>query len=301
MIDKAQQITHNKRRKQRITNIPRHTRVYFMKIAFIGGGNMAVSLIGGLIADGFDARNLAVADIDKHQRETLAQRFNIHTFDNAAAAAQFGDTIVLAVKPQVVKIVALEIASVVQSQKSLVVSVAAGIRTTDIERWLGGETPVVRAMPNTPALVQCAASGLFANPQVSGAQREAAETILRATGLTVWMDNEEQINAVTALSGSGPAYFFRVMESLELAGQALGLSQQAAHILTLQTALGAAKLAMEGSEDIASLRQSVTSPGGTTEQGLRVMEEHDIDALFEAVVRAANDRAKQLADEWGED
>ncbi|MCG6970663.1 MAG: pyrroline-5-carboxylate reductase [Gammaproteobacteria bacterium] len=272
-----------------------------MKIAFIGGGNMAVSLIGGLIADGFDAGNLAVADIDKAQRETLAKRFSIHVRDNAAEAATFGDTVVLAIKPQVVKQVAQEIASIVQSRKSLIISIAAGIRTTDIERWLGGETAVVRAMPNTPALVQCGASGLFANPRVTSQQREAAETILRATGLTVWMDNEELINAVTALSGSGPAYFFRVMESLELAGQELGLSQQAAHILTLQTALGAAKLAMEGSEDIASLRQSVTSPGGTTEQGLRVLEERDIDAIFKAVLHAANDRAKQLADDWGGD
>ncbi|WP_455211432.1 pyrroline-5-carboxylate reductase family protein, partial [Kaarinaea lacus] len=132
-------------------------------------------------------------------------------------------------------------------------------------------------------------------------QREDAETILRATGLTIWMDTEQQINAVTALSGSGPAYFFRIMESLEAAGQELGLSQQAAHLLTLQTALGAAKLAMESSDSIVSLRQSVTSPGGTTEQGLRVMEEQDIDALFKAVLQAAYERAKQLADEWGND
>jgi pyrroline-5-carboxylate reductase len=272
-----------------------------MKIAFIGGGNMAVSLIGGLIADGFKANNLAVADTDQSQREALAKRFNAQTFDNAASVAQFGDTIVLAVKPQTVKQVAQDIASIVQKEKPLIISIAAGIRTTDIERWLGGEAAVVRAMPNTPALVQCGASGLFANPRVNDTQRETAETILRATGLTVWMDTEEQINAVTALSGSGPAYFFRIMESLEQAGQELGLPRQAAHLLTLQTALGAAKLAMEGSEDIANLRQSVTSPGGTTEQGLRVMEEYDIDALFNAVLRAANERAKQLADDWGED
>ncbi|MGD8592028.1 MAG: pyrroline-5-carboxylate reductase [Gammaproteobacteria bacterium] len=270
-----------------------------MKIAFIGGGNMAISLIGGLIADGFDRQGITVADIDENQREALAKRFNIQTFDNAPAAAQSADTIVLAVKPQVLKEVAQEIASVVQSQKPLVISIAAGIGTADIARWLGGKAAIVRAMPNTPALVQCGASGLFANAQVSETQREDAETILRATGLTVWMDNEEQINAVTALSGSGPAYFFRIMESLEAAGQQLGLSQQAAHLLTLQTALGAAKLAMESPDDIANLRQSVTSPGGTTEQGLRVMEEQDIDELFKAVLQAANDRAKQLAEQWG--
>ncbi len=260
---------------------------------------MAISLIGGLIADGFDSQSIVVADIDKNKRETLAKRFNIQTFDSANAAAQTADTLVLAVKPQALKDVTQEIAAVVKSQKPLVISIAAGIGTVDIARWLGGETAIVRAMPNTPALVQCGASGLFANTQVSEKQREDAETILRATGLTVWMDNEEQINAVTALSGSGPAYFFRIMESLEVAGRELGLSQQAAHILTLQTALGAAKLAMESSDTIASLRQSVTSPGGTTEQGLRVMEEHDIDALFKAVLQAAYERAEQLADEWG--
>ena len=262
---------------------------------------MAVSLIGGLIADGFDNQNIVVADIDANQRQTLGKRFNIQTFDNAPAAAQVADTLVLAVKPQALKNVAQEIASVVQSQKPLVISIAAGIGTADIARWLGGEATIVRAMPNTPALVQCGASGLFANPQVSEKQREDAETILRATGLTVWMDSEDQINAVTALSGSGPAYFFRIMESLATAGQELGLSQQAAHLLTLQTALGAAKLAMESSDNIAKLRQSVTSPGGTTEQGLRVMEEHDIDGLFKEVVQAAYERAKQLADEWGND
>jgi pyrroline-5-carboxylate reductase len=272
-----------------------------MKIAFIGGGNMARSLIGGLIADGFDSQGIAVADIDNNRLQALAKRFNIKTFDNAEAAARTADTVVLAVKPQVLKTVAQEIASVVQSQKPLVISIAAGIGSAEIARWLGGGAAIVRAMPNTPALVQCAASGLFANSQVSQKQRENAETILRATGLTVWMESEEQINAVTALSGSGPAYFFRIMESLEAAGQELGLSQQAAHLLTLQTALGAAKLAMESSEPIASLRQSVTSPGGTTEQGLRVMQEHDIDALFKAVLQAAYDRAKQLADEWAND
>lgn len=260
---------------------------------------MAASLIGGLIADGFDNRAIAVADIDQSKLKALDERFQIRTFDNASAAAQTADTLVLAVKPQALKGVATEIAEVVRSNNPVIISIAAGIRTADIARWLGGQYAIVRAMPNTPALVQCGATGLFANAHVSDRQREDAETILRATGLTVWMDNEEQINAVTALSGSGPAYFFRILESMEAAGQKLGLSQQTAHILTLQTALGAAKLAMESSEDIASLRQSVTSPGGTTEQGLRVLQEHDIDALFAEVLQAAYDRATQLADEWG--
>lgn len=270
-----------------------------MKIAFIGGGNMAASLIGGLIADGFNPNDIAVADIDKNQLEQLNKRFQINTSEDVSAVVEMMDTVVLAVKPQVLKTVAEQIAPVVQRKKPLILSIAAGIDSTAVDRWLGGQVAIVRAMPNTPALVQCGASGLFANEHVSDEQREHAETILRATGLTVWMDDEAQINTVTALSGSGPAYFFRIMESLETAAQELGLSQQAAHILTLQTALGAAKLAMESSEDIASLRQSVTSPGGTTEQGLRVMDEHDIDTMFKEVLHAAYDRAKQLAEEWG--
>ena len=270
-----------------------------MKIVFIGGGNMASSLIGGLIADGFDAGAIAVADINKQALQNLQQRYQIQTFSDAQAAVQTADTVVLAVKPQVLKAVAIELADSIQKKKPLVISVAAGVRTADIERWLGGNVAVVRAMPNTPALVQCGASGLFANEHVNETQREDAETILRATGLTVWMENEDQINAVTALSGSGPAYFFRIMESLEAAAQALGLSSQAARLLTLQTALGAAKLAMESSEDIASLRQSVTSRGGTTEEGLRVMDEHRVDDLFKEVLQAAYNRAKLLAEDLG--
>ena len=258
---------------------------------------MAASLIGGLIADGFDRQGITVADIDKNQLDALKRRFQIQTFNDANDAVRSADTVVLAVKPQAVKEVAQYIAPAVHQKKPLIISIAAGIGTAAIERWLGEPTAIVRAMPNTPALVQCGASGLFANARVTDTQHEDAETLLRATGLTVWMEDEDHINAVTALSGSGPAYFFRIMESLEAAGQALGLSQQAAHILTLQTALGAAKLAMESPEDIASLRQSVTSPGGTTEQGLRVMDEHHIDAVFKAVLEAANERAKQLAAE----
>lgn len=270
-----------------------------MKIAFIGGGNMASSLIGGLIADGFDVNAIAVVDINKEQLATLRQQFGIQTYEDAAAAVKWADTVVLAVKPQVMKSVALELNEAIQIHKPLLISVAAGVNTYDIERWLGGNVAIVRAMPNTPALVQCGASGLYANSHTNESQREVAESILRATGLTVWMDNEEQMNAVTALSGSGPAYFFRIMESLEEGAKSLGLSPQAAHILTLQTALGAAKLAMERPEDIASLRQSVTSPGGTTEQGLRVMNEHQIDALFKEVLQAAYNRAKQLGTELG--
>lgn len=270
-----------------------------MNIAFIGGGNMATSLIGGLIADGFAPESIAVADIDSRPLENLKQRYGVQTYDDANEAVRTADTVVFSVKPQVLKSVTLNVASLIQAKNPLIISIVAGIRTADIEHWLGSKLAVVRAMPNTPALVQCGASGLYATARVNPEQREKAESILRATGLTVWVEDEEQINAITALSGSGPAYFFRIMESLELAGVKLGLAEDTARLLTLQTALGTAKLAMESPDSVAKLRESVTSPGGTTEQGLRVLNEQDIDRIFEAVLHAACERAKQLADELG--
>ncbi len=260
---------------------------------------MAASLIGGLIADGFDADNLAVVDIDQSQLDHLKQRFQIHTYSDAASAVADADAVVLSVKPQVLQTVAESLATAIQTKPALVISVAAGVRSDDIERWLGGNVAVVRAMPNTPALVQCGASGLYANNKVSAHQREVAESIIRATGLAVWVDDEDQMNMVTALSGSGPAYFFRIMESLEAAATNLGLPQKTAHLLTLQTALGAAKLAMESADDMKALREGVTSPGGTTEQGLKIMHEQDIDALFEDVLKAAYQRAQELAQQLG--
>jgi len=154
---------------------------------------------------------------------------------------------------------------------------------------------VVRTMPNTPALVQTGATALYANPRVTEDQHDMAESIMRAVGLTLWVDDEALLDAVTALSGSGPAYFFRIMEALEAAGVELGLSREAAHLLTLQTALGAAKMALESEEPIATLRERVTSPGGTTEQGLQVMNENNIDRLFSEVLKAARDRSAELA------
>jgi pyrroline-5-carboxylate reductase len=260
---------------------------------------MAASLIGGLIADGMAAGNIAVADIDDSRLQHLHERFGIQIFGDANAAVQNADTVVFSVKPQTVKTVARELAEVIRQKQLLVISIAAGICTADIERWLGGDTAVVRAMPNTPALVQCSATGLFANDNVSAEQRDQAEIVLRATGLTVWLENEAQMNVVTALSGSGPAYFFRIMESMENAAEKLGLPVQTARLLTLQTALGAAKLAMETSDDLAQLRQSVTSPGGTTEQGLKIMNEKNIDEFMEAVIKAACERAEQLAEQLG--
>ncbi len=266
-----------------------------VKLAFIGGGNMASSLIGGLVADHVDPKQISVADINDNQRENLAARYSVSTSaDNQAVAAEAG-VVILAIKPQQLKAVCEELAPTIQQNNSLVVSIAAGIRSEDINKWLGGNAAVVRAMPNTPALVQTGATALFGNAQVSSKQRDLAESILRAAGLTLWVEDESQMDAVTALSGSGPAYFFRIMEAIESAGVELGLTKETAHLLTLQTALGAAKMALESRDSVANLREQVTSPGGTTEQGLAAMEKHNIDAVFSDVLKAARDRSEELA------
>lgn len=270
-----------------------------MKISFLGGGNMASSLVGGLIADDYNHEDIAVADINGQRLKYFRDQFSIKCYDTIQAAAEIADIIVLSVKPQVLKTVAQQLVPVVAGKRVLVISIAAGIRTADIGQWIGSEIAIVRAMPNTPALVQCGASGLFANDNVVPEQREQAESILRATGLVIWVDDEAQLDAVTALSGSGPAYFFRIMEAMEAAGVKCGLPQKTASLLTLQTALGAAKLALESTEDLAALRQSVTSPGGTTEQGLKVMDENNIDKIMEEVINAAKERAIELADQLG--
>jgi len=266
-----------------------------IKLTFIGGGNMATSLIGGLIAGHFDPDQISVADLNEVQRERLAAHFGVHTGADNPAAVAAADVVVLAVKPQALKAVAEEIAAMVQECRPLVVSIAAGVRSESINRWLGGNVAIVRAMPNTPALVQTGAAALFANAHVSNEQRDLAESILRAAGLTLWVNDEAQMDAVTALSGSGPAYFFRIMEAMETAAAELGLSPKTAHLLTLQTALGAAKMALESSEAVSVLREQVTSPGGTTEQGLRVMAENNIDQLIAQVLKAAHDRSRELA------
>jgi len=268
-------------------------------IGFIGGGNMAASIIGGLIADGFPADNIRVAEPVDEARGRLAAQFGVHTdTDNSVVASQ-SEVVVLAVKPQLMQVVTQGLAGAVQGNKPLVVSIAAGIRSRDLENWLGGDVALVRSMPNTPALVQSGATGLFANPQVSDIQKQRAESILRAVGITLWLEDEALLDAVTALSGSGPAYIFYVIEVMEQAGIQLGLDAQAARRLAVQTAFGAAKLALESADDPATLRERVTSPGGTTERALSVLREGGLEALFQQALQAASDRASELADQLG--
>lgn len=269
------------------------------RIGFIGGGNMAQSLIGGLINDGTEPGRLAVADPGAERRADLAERFGIETYESNTELAGAVDVVVLAVKPQVLPEVCEEIGPALNDRRPLVVSVAAGIRTADLGRWLGGNPAIVRAMPNTPALVQSGATGLFANDQVDETQRDAAENLLRAVGLTIWVEEEAQMDAVTAISGSGPAYFFLVMEALEGAAAELGLSPEQARLLAVQTAFGAAKMALESPEGAAQLRERVTSPGGTTERALQVFEEGGLRPLFAKAATAARDRADELARELG--
>ena len=269
------------------------------KLAFIGCGNMARSLIGGLIADGWDPRNIRVADSDPAQLERISGTSTVTTFTQNNAAITDVDVVVLAIKPQITAMVCRELADTIARQQPLVISIAAGIRESALRNWLGKQTAIVRSMPNTPAMVQSGAAALYANPAVSEAQRSIAESILRAVGLAIWIDDEALMDAVTALSGSGPAYFFLFMESLEAAGCKLGLPPQTARLLTLQTAFGAAKMALESSEDAATLRRRVTSPGGTTENAVAVFEANGFAGLVSQALHAAASRSRELADEFG--
>lgn len=268
-------------------------------IAFIGAGNMAHSLIGGLLADGFPAARLCAADPDPARRNELLTRWSIQCYESNAEAAAAADVIVLAVKPQLLSTVATDIRARVSAGSPLLISIVAGIRSADIARWTGGNPAIVRVMPNTPALLGCGASGLFGNAAASPAQRETAEAVLRAVGVTVWLQQESQLDAVTAVSGSGPAYFFLLMELIEKQAVRLGLTPESARILTLQTALGAARMALESEEPVGELRRRVTSPGGTTEAALRILSEPEFAATVNRALESANKRAAELADEFG--
>ena len=268
-------------------------------ITFIGGGNMAASLIGGLINAGQEPATIQVAEIDSARLEWLREQFSVGTHSGAAAAATGAKTIVLAVKPDAVSSVCRNLAPVAKRQSSLIISIAAGIREPDIRRWLGYDAAIVRCMPNTPALLGAGASALYANPFVEADQRTQAQTVMNACGMNLWVDQELQLDAVTALSGSGPAYYFLLMELMIQSGVSLGLDATTARQLTLQTALGAARMAMESDVGPDILRQRVTSPGGTTEQAVNSFLGNGLDALVLEAMTAACERAAQLGDELG--
>ena len=271
------------------------------KITFIGGGNMARSLIGGLIKDGFNPQHIHVADPEPLCLQALADAYSIQPHSSNIEAIKDSDVLILAVKPQQLQAVVKQLAPHWQID-TVLVSIAAGILLDDISRWL--EQPrasIVRAMPNTPSLVQAGATALYANSHVSTQQHELAESILRSVGLALWIDDESKMDAVTALSGSGPAYFFLIMEAMEYAAKEMGLEPETARLLCIQTAFGAAKMALESNETTATLRQRVTSPGGTTERAIHELEDGGLRGLFENALVAAALRSRELATQLGED
>ena len=264
-------------------------------IAFIGGGNMARSLIGGLVARGMPASAIRVAEPVDALRDALARDFGVQvSADNAQVVAD-ANTWVLAVKPQVMRTVCEALAPAARRGCPLVVSIAAGITSTQLERWLGGGVAVVRTMPNTPALLGAGVTGLFANAGVDVAGRKCTESLLSAAGPTVWIDDEALMDAVTAVSGSGPAYVFLLAEAMQAAGEAEGLPAEAARKLALQTILGAARMLTEGGEPPVELRRRVTSPGGTTQAAIEVFEAGGFHGLVARAIRAATERGSQLS------
>jgi pyrroline-5-carboxylate reductase len=264
-------------------------------IAFIGCGNMASSLISGLVADGYDPSLIWASDLDGDKLAALAARCGIRITDDNSEAVKVADVVVLAVKPQVLEQVASSLAESIRERRPLIISIAAGVREETIQRWLGGDVTLIRTMPNTPAMIQAGATVLHASPGVSDADKDTAESILRAVGLTRWVADEGLLDVVTALSGSGPAYFFLIMEAMEEAAIKLGLPADSARLLTMQTALGAARMAIESSVGPATLRQHVTSPGGTTERALQTLENGELRQLLDQAIQDACNRSVELS------
>jgi pyrroline-5-carboxylate reductase len=266
-------------------------------LAFIGGGNMARSLIGGLIAKGASGQDIIVADPMVAQRETLQTQYGVAVTDDNLAAARESKVVILAVKPQEMRNVTSAIATTLATD-CLIVSVAAGIRASDIRRWAQGRA-VVRCMPNRPALQGCGMTALFATQDVGAEARQRAEDILSAVGATLWVTEEAHMDAVTAVSGSGPAYFFLLIEMIEQTGIQLGLSRDVSHRLAVETAYGAGLMAREASESPATLREQVTSKGGTTEAALKQLEASNVRAIFADAIAAAARRSAELAEQFG--
>jgi pyrroline-5-carboxylate reductase len=266
-------------------------------IGFIGGGNMASSLLSGLIASGHLPRQLWVSDINQEALQSLSDNLAVNISTSNDDVINNADVVVLAVKPQVLEQVAKAAATSIQQKQSLVVSIAAGVSQKSLSQWLGANTAIVRCMPNTPALVLTGATALHANDNVSVQQRDLAENIMRSVGIALWVDKESELDAVTAVSGSGPAYYFLLMEAMEKVAVELGLNETTARLLVQQTALGAAKIALESSESPEQLRKRVTSPGGTTQQAIAVFQQGGFVELVAKAVHAARNRSIQMSNQ----
>ena len=267
------------------------------RIAFIGAGNMAASLIGGLRAKGLEAAQIRASDPGEETRARVSAEHGIEVFADNAQAIEGADVVVLAVKPQAMKAVCEALRPSLKPGQ-LVVSIAAGITCASMNNWLGAQ-PIVRCMPNTPALLRQGVSGLFATNQVTAEQRQQAQELLSAVGVALWLDEEQQLDAVTAVSGSGPAYFFLLIEAMTAAGVKLGLPADIAAQLTLQTALGAAHMAVSSDVDAAELRRRVTSPAGTTEAAIKSFQANGFEALDEKALGAAAHRSAEMAEQLG--
>ena len=265
------------------------------KITFIGGGNMARSLIGGLVATGMSNKDISVSEPKANLREKLTKDFGVNALEENASAVMGANVIVLAVKPQILQEVVTPLGSLVAKARPLLISVAAGVTCSSIERWVVGQPALIRIMPNTPALIGAGISALYANSNVSDDQRTLAEKIMAAVGKTVWIEEETLMDAVTAVSGSGPAYFFYIMQAIHDAAVREGLDAETARLLSLETALGAARLAVESTEDPGSLQKQVTSPGGTTEAAIKVLDDSGVRDTLQKAVSAARARGGELA------
>lgn len=270
-------------------------------IAFIGGGHMATSLIGGMLRQGYDAAHIHVADPDSGQLQKLERRFKVHTYADNQNAVSNAQVVLFAVKPQIFREAARPLKAVLSDNRPLIISIAAGVPIQDICNWLDYPAAVVRVMPNTPALIGAGAAALYANSEVSNAQRELAEEIFEAVGLALWIDAEKDMNTVTAISGSGPAYFFLIMEVMEAVAHELGLPVDVAGKLVKQTAYGAARMALDSQDDVAVLKKHVTSPGGTTAAALKILDSDELRMIFLRALTAARDRGKEISAEFSKE
>jgi len=269
------------------------------KIGFLGGGNLTRSLLAGLVLDGMDPDLFLVADRNPEKLAELRRQFGIQGLDSVHEVVDQADILILAVKPLNFKDLCLDIRKAVSLKNPLIISVATGIRLNDMLQWLGGKPAIVRAMPNTPAMLQAAATALFANEFVSRSSKEMAEKIMRSVGITAWLEREEDIESIIAIAGSAPAYYFRIMELMQEIAQGMGLPPQLSKLFITQTFFGSGKMALESSADLAELRAQVTSKGGTTQAALKAFEEHGLKALLEKALYAARDRGLELAEEYG--
>jgi len=269
-------------------------------IGFIGAGNMASAIIGGMLDNGFQAGNIWVSAPDDNHLQSLRTRFGVSITTDNRYCAQQSDIVVLAVKPQVMATVCQDIAPVVQNTRPVMVSIAAGLTAETLDQWLGGGLPVVRVMPNTPSLVGKGAAGLYANAQVNPEQKGAVLAVFESIGQALWVDSEDQLHGITALSGSGPAYFFLILEALEQAATEAGIEASTARTMAIQTMAGAAEMAGRSEHDPGQLKRNVMSPGGTTEQAINALEKGGLRDLvktaFNAAYERSQDMSKELAD-----